>query len=287
MILDLFRSNKSNKKHLGLITRCKDEYFVEEFVNYYLGQGVDEMYILDDDSEDKSIYRNLQSIEKINVIYAKNLTTTDYVDKFYRKIRNKFEWLIYVDVDEFITTRQNPEKTIREELNDTFSDVQCVKIPWVMMSCNGIVDSPSSVLKTNTYRWNHNLKHDNKNIKHRKFRCRYDEIEIKCIFKPKYFKSIWDHHPKHPISGVSIKIVESIKNQLTTLDPYYECLREENISSGYLLCYHYRIISLENCKAKLTTNAWYQEDGYTIDELMATDYAEIEDRTLANKVTSG
>ena len=37
-----------NKKFLGLITRCKDEYFVEEFCDYYLNEGVDQIIIIDD-----------------------------------------------------------------------------------------------------------------------------------------------------------------------------------------------------------------------------------------------
>ena len=41
---------------LGLITRCKDEYFIKEFCEYYIWQGVDKIYIIDDDSNDKSIY---------------------------------------------------------------------------------------------------------------------------------------------------------------------------------------------------------------------------------------
>ena len=45
-----------DKKFLGLITRCKDEFFVGEFCKYYLSQGVDFIYIIDDDSNDKSIY---------------------------------------------------------------------------------------------------------------------------------------------------------------------------------------------------------------------------------------
>ena len=35
-------------KFLGLITRCKDEFFLKEFVDYYLSEGVDHIYILDD-----------------------------------------------------------------------------------------------------------------------------------------------------------------------------------------------------------------------------------------------
>ena len=46
----------NNKYFLGLITRCKDEFFVKEFCDYYISQGVCKIYILDDDSNDKSIY---------------------------------------------------------------------------------------------------------------------------------------------------------------------------------------------------------------------------------------
>lgn len=51
--------------YLGLITRCKDEFFIEEFCKYYLSQGVDEIYIIDYNSEDKTIYNNLINNKKV------------------------------------------------------------------------------------------------------------------------------------------------------------------------------------------------------------------------------
>ena len=33
-------------KFIGLIVRCKDEPYVTEFVNYYINQGIDNIYIL-------------------------------------------------------------------------------------------------------------------------------------------------------------------------------------------------------------------------------------------------
>ena len=44
---------------IGLIVRCKDEPYVDEFVNYYLHQGVDKIYIVDDDSN-QEIYTPLK-----------------------------------------------------------------------------------------------------------------------------------------------------------------------------------------------------------------------------------
>lgn len=53
-----YNLNKDHKQFLGLITRCKDEFFIKEFCDYYKSQGVDKIYIIDDDSDDKTIYKN-------------------------------------------------------------------------------------------------------------------------------------------------------------------------------------------------------------------------------------
>ena len=50
-----------------------------------------------------------------------------------------------------------------------------------------------------------------------------------------------------------------------------------------MLCYHYRIISEENCINKLKTNKWYIDDKYTFEDLMDSDYPEIHDETMKCK----
>ena len=207
------------------------------------------------------------------------LIENQYANKLYKQIKSNFKWMIYCDVDEFITTKKNIINTIKDELNTTFKDVDCIKIPWVMMSCNSIEKNPNSILLENTYRWNHNKKHPHKI---RKFRCRYDEIEVKCIFKTDKFNSIFDHHPKEK-SG-PIFIVDSISKKKQQLNGFYKNLRENDIENGILLCYHYRIISKENSINKLKNNLWYIQDGYTINDLMSSDYPEIIDETLKYKI---
>lgn len=271
---------------IGLITRCKDEYFIEEFVKHYINEGIDSIYIIDDNSSDKSIYDGIEKLQNVTILYKKNIIRTKYDNKLYKAIRFKYDWIIYVDVDEFVTTAHSPSKTIREELISTFSEVDCIKIPWVMMSCNGVEESPKSILKTNTYRWNHDLRHVNKISKHNKFRCRYDQIEIKCIFKPKYFENIWDHHPKSPVKKSDLTIVDSVKNQPAELTPFYSNLREDDIASAYLLCYHYRIISVENCRNKLRNSKFYKKIKCDVNDLMSTDYPEIQEHNLRDKSLS-
>ena len=128
-------------------------------------------------------------------------------NNIYENIKDNFKWMIYVDVDGFITTRRNINKTIKQELETTLKDFDCIKIPWVMMACNNIDKNPESVLKTNIYRWNHNKKHQHKI---QKFRCRFWNIEVKCIFKTEKFNNITDHYPNGFTSN-NVAIIDSIK----------------------------------------------------------------------------
>ena len=270
---------------IGLIVRCKNEPYVTEFVNYYIKQGIDKIFIIDDNSN-KEIYKDVINNEKVNISFDKNNVIKDKTNQFdssnqlYKKIKNRFEWIIVVDMDEYITTKKYINKTIKEELETTFKNSMCIKIPWVMMSCNLIKNNPDSLLKTNIYRWNHNNRHINNKSNENKFRCRYDNIEVKCIFKPKYFENIFMHHPSNPNSKDTI-IVESIKNTKQQLDPFYKNLREIDIKEGYLLCYHYRIVSIENCLNKIKNNLFYKK--YKLKDLLSNDYPELIDETLKYK----
>jgi hypothetical protein len=270
---------------IALIVRCKDEPYLTEFVNYYIKQGIDKIYIIDDNSN-KDIYNDVINHKNVCVIFDEKYIINEQCREFYgcnqlyTQIRYNYEWFIIVDMDEYITTKKNIHNTIRDELETTFKDCMCIKIPWVMMSCNSIEKNPDSLLTTNVYRWNHDYKHVNNISNEHKFRCRYNQIEVKCIFKSKYFEKIFMHHPKKAISP-NVKIVESIRNTKHKLYAFYPNLREKDITEGYLLCYHYRIVSIENCLNKIKNHLWYKK--YTLEDLLSNDYPEIIDETLKYK----
>jgi hypothetical protein len=274
---------------LGLITRCKDEFFIKEFCDYYISQGVDKIYIIDDNSKDKSIYNKITS-KDVELIYKTNIFKQNKrgscmqmytVNKLYKKIRNNFKWLISVDVDEFITTKKHKNNTIKRELKTTFKNVDCVCVPWVMMSSNGRKKNPKSILLENTYRWNHDLTHLIADKKYKKFTCRYNEIQIKCIFKTNEFDTIQVHCPHNRKSnrkrlGVNSTTLDKVEIASSIVAP-----REKNIKNGYLVCYHYRLISKENTLAKIKKTQYKQ---FEWKEIQKYDYAEIKDETLKNKI---
>ena len=276
-ILDRF----NDIKYIGLLTRCKDEKYISTFTEYYLNEGVDHIHIIDDNSKNKKIYEKIINLNNVTIYFEDDIIKKNTANKIYKKIKDSYYWMIYVDVDEYITCKKNKNNTIRDELLTTFKDVDCVKIPWVMMSFNSIKHDPDDLLKTNVYRWNHDKRHDNI-LNPDKFRCRYDKIEVKCIFKTNKFNSISDHHPKNPTRNV--KIVNSINLNVSNLDPFYKNLREECILNGYLLCYHYRLTSIDHCSRKIKENIWYLNNNYSLDNLKSNDFPEIYDDTLKNKI---
>lgn len=264
---------------LSLLTRCKDEPFVDEFVEYYLKEGVEHIYIIDDNST-LEYSDKIKNHPQVTIYFEQDIINRNIANQIYHAIKNETQWLIYVDVDEYIVPKKNPQLTIKEQLVQDFDDVDCVKIPWVMMSANGREKNPQSLFKETIYRWNHDLKHINTTSKEHKFRCRYDAIEIKSIFRVANFVNIWDHHPTQSIDLV--RCVDGVHKKNALLDPFYPNLREKDIQDAYFVCYHYRILSIENSLSKIQNNIWYQK--YTLDDLMSSDYAEVVDETLKNRV---
>tara|TARA_R100000030_G_C3241202_1_gene120651 strand:+ start:163 stop:1020 length:858 start_codon:yes stop_codon:yes gene_type:complete len=281
------------KKYLAVLTRCRDEFYIKEWVDYYQSQNVDSIYIIDDDSNDKTIYDfvNDEKYNNVDIIFAsrsygdsntmKNckLDKNSQVNKLFRdKIKHSYEWLIYCDVDEFITTKKNADLTLSKQLQQINSgDIKAIGIPWVLMSGGNLKHQPTSVLKEITYRHDHDIRHFHSV---RKFRCRYGAIEYKCILKPENFEYLTDHEPFPHVelhNGIDLK-------QTRFRNKRFINLRNKDIDTGVFLCYHYRYISDQNAKNKLQTNGWYINDGYTFEDLKTSTYPEIHDNTMLKKI---
>ena len=121
---------------IAVITRCKNEPYVSEFVNYYLNQGIDHIYILDDLSK-SGTFDGVVDHSQVSIIpHEIKDWSVQFVgcQNVYEDIKDKYEWIIVIDMDEYITAIKNPDNTIKQELETTFKDYDCIKIPWIMMS---------------------------------------------------------------------------------------------------------------------------------------------------------
>ncbi|MFK7802337.1 MAG: glycosyltransferase family 2 protein [Anaerolineae bacterium] len=281
-----------SKHFLTLITRCRDEPFLEEFVNHYFHEGVDHIYLIDDNLNFE-MPDSILNDQRVSVIKARSWTDENNnfqyaqmldVNLLFEKIRDESEWFLSVDADEFITTKKNPDRTIRDELLTTFKDVDCVKIPWVMMSSGGRDKDPSSLLHETVFRWNHDRRHPV--AVWGKGSCKYEMIEVKCVFKPENVVFVSTHYPIE-FEGAKFAVVDSVQGRPAPLNSVHLDLRNKDIEVGYLLCYHYRIMSKESAIRKINASQKLKGHGgyssYSSEMIMAYDYAEILDETLKLK----
>lgn len=268
---------------LSLITRYLNEPFLEEFIDYYLNEGVDHIYVLFDIDSSLPIKPRISNNPRVTILISKSFKQrqTHDVNQLYQSIRNISEWVVFVDCDEFISTRKNPENTIRHELETTFENADCVKVPWVMMSCNGRINDPPSILQHIVHRWNHDLRHPHPSG-WLKGRCRYEQIEVKCFTRCSKFKDLQLHHPSNPIHD-HFECVDSVYNCRADLDPFYNNLRENDIQQAFMVCYHYRVFSKQSLHRKCIKNKLENYKPEFIKHLLDCDYPDIEEQYMKHK----
>lgn len=275
---------------IALIVRVKNEAHIEEFVRYYLTEGIDKIFIFDDLSDGKykkildSLHKSSLPVLVIRRKLVPNPNQAQIVRQVYhRRIKKNFDWVMYVDADEYIVPKKEATSTIRKELATTFSKADCVLVPWVMIAYNGLEKDPKSILKTNIWRWDHDKKHPAPTGTSRKFRCRYDAIEVKSIWRTSKFNLDGVHVPRSIGDSLHV-VVDSVTGLECALKPLRANLRESNVRSGHLLCYHYRIASKQHAKRRLRTSSLRNYRAIqSIKEITDTDYPEVRDTTLRDR----
>lgn len=274
-----------------VVTRVRNEnMMLRSFIPYYLSQGVDRIFLLNDNSttpfEDWVLNHDKVEIQPVR----KRLPEWSSVEQcLTRDLRKKTRWVITVDCDEFINTVRDPSKTIREEMETTFKYVSCVKIPWLLFTRNKRVENPKDVVLETTWRWSQDKSHRPPKPT-KKFGCRKDIVEIKCIWRASHYRQMHCHYPCKCVSDNEI-VVSSVDMEADGVEPWrgtiYKGLTEKKIKEAYMLCNHYRIVSEEHAREKcfedsctLYTN---KHEENILENALLADYPDIEDTNLKEK----
>jgi hypothetical protein len=233
---------------LCLVAIFKNEsHILKEWIEHYLNQGVDKIFLIDNGSTDNYysilqpyIYSNKVDLVKDNKKYAQSEL---YNTHFLHKCR-AYDWVIVCDLDEFIYGRKycSSIKDFLSKVNDSFSQVY---IPWKMFGSNGYdtmeKEQPSSVISSFTKRINNN------DPRHNKFRCYTYNGPIKYIYsktivRTKYLLKLGIHHS---ISSYGRCITSCVlqNNNIHQNEDFVE-VREEIIENSALHLNHYAIQSL-------------------------------------------
>lgn len=224
------------KKFLAIYCQFKNEsHVINEWINHYLNEGVDDIYLVDNGSNDNyqilPQFKNHVSLE----IDPERHAQIKIGQRYLHHLQNKYEWLIVADMDEFIfTTSYTSIKSYLEFVSKTFPKIKCIGIPWTMFGSSHHQKQPESVIHNFLFR-----DHINTSFPEGRFQ--------KSIFKPQYYDTFYPHYPmskKHPRYNDPPYI---------TLNFYSEHLRDLQtvFHPSELQCNHYAVQSkafFENVK---------------------------------------
>lgn len=109
---------------IAVITTVRnEEFFLPHFIRHY-EREVDGLYILDNDSSDRSVEQIASNpfvkVEKYSSSHLFERLKINKALDVMERIRSEYEWAIIVDVDEFVVARF--EKTIRRALQFAVKD---------------------------------------------------------------------------------------------------------------------------------------------------------------------
>lgn len=104
---------------------CKhEEHYIDEWIDYYLKLGADDLYILDnnvfgnDAMKNIIAQRNNEHIKYIDIRGYKFYQTQAY-NKLYAQVRSKYDWIAFIDADEFVEF-EDKEATIKSFLKSNY-----------------------------------------------------------------------------------------------------------------------------------------------------------------------
>ena len=132
------------KTAICCIAKCENRY-LKEWVDYHLNLGFSHIYIWDNNNPDgEHIEEALPNYSQVTVLDCrgeKAFQNKAYT-RFYKEYGKEYDWIAYIDVDEFITfSEESRLRTIDEFLNRYDAKVQIVHLNWMCYGDSGIVDS--------------------------------------------------------------------------------------------------------------------------------------------------
>ena len=125
------------------IAKNENDY-INEWVNHYVKLGFDHIYLFDNNEIDTERVENfidkdlLKQVSIIDYRGVKRHHLQHYVyDWFYKHYKTTFDWLMFVDIDEFLVGIDN----IKEFLtNPKFKNYQQIRIKWQLFGDDNIVE---------------------------------------------------------------------------------------------------------------------------------------------------
>jgi hypothetical protein len=150
------------KKKIALVCVAKEEdYYLQEWIDYHLLIGFDDIHIFQNNWRFKNPIENdkvhfhewdYETVENEKPIWEKNLQAKCYTD-FGINYCDEYEWAAFFDVDEFLVLKEYDD--VKEFIND-YSNFSCLIINWAVFCDNEITTfdtNYTTVIERFTKRW--------------------------------------------------------------------------------------------------------------------------------------
>ena len=188
---------------------------MKEWLEHYLKQGVEHFYLIDNDSTDDWIVETLNA--PITVISdPEKFKQIEHYNKYLDTVKINSEWVMVVDLDEFVYARKG--QTISTTIKNYDEDIDIIKLRWKMFGSNGNNVQPNSIIDGFTGRKKMEITDKNGSFDY-----------YKTIIKTRILKKFDVHN--HKIYGDCKEIIE----------PYI--MSEEALLNSKLQLNHYAIQS--------------------------------------------
>lgn len=256
--------------NLVIVSMFKNESMIlEEWINYYINQGVDYFYLINNGSTDNyqeiiykyndkitlisdsfrvkpNIANKLKTFDNKNNNYSSNdsLTHTHVLlpnRYFLEEVKNKSKWLIFIDCDEYIFI---PKSTNISDFltnldnNKKYDKITDIFIPWKIFGSNNLDKQPESVIKgfnkrKNLYKYKKSVSNHQNVRGHGKSISRTKHLKLLGIHRCTFFTT---HKTLMPDYSV---IVNNNKHDLRNF------VKNLNYNNNFIFCNHYCVMSKE------------------------------------------
>lgn len=123
---------------------AKNEHkYINEWVKYYVGLGIDHIYIYDNDNKNSKYIGDAISNEfkdKITIYdirgYKAPYMQHSVYNTFYHK--HKFDWVLFVDIDEFLVGVSDIHKLVN-------NNYQQIRIKWKLFGDDNLIERDTSI----------------------------------------------------------------------------------------------------------------------------------------------
>ena len=125
------------------IVKCENPY-LQEWVDYHFDLGFTHIFIYDNNNMDgERILPSVADDERVTVIDCRGklaYQNTAYTD-FYKRFGKEYDWIAYIDLDEFITFSEDSGiRTIGDFLGRFDSGADIIHLNWMNFGDSGLED---------------------------------------------------------------------------------------------------------------------------------------------------